>query len=821
MNCKDIVSQFTPKLLKLEKSTKEKMAHVNNEGGLHGIAERFLIKITETAWEMSGDLKTVLLARVSARLLFEVRGIPGFSIKKLKPVIGYYFESVRDLITDEDINDIAEALVAIYSGSGGTGNIFYSIIKEVLREHPLLSEAVPDKRLNALKDILTDIYSSRDADIMIREIGFIIQAFKFGLSGETRRRLRRIRKVSSKDYVLISYPDSIIDDTGKRSPLQVLRRFLGRTRTNLVHILPFYPWDADRGFSVENYGQVSPEMGSWGDIDRINRDKSIMFDFVQNHASINNRLIQDALIQRHISEDDPLYRESYEFHKDYVIAYTYEQCRELEKKGAFTKVVRPRAYDLLTDYHVVKVEYSDNGEKKSLIKAFLGKYNPQKYRVVSNVSGKMDVIIEGQLQTGKCDIEIKIIPERSELLGGGKVWTTFSRAEKEGIEETRQVDLNYRNPNVFVEALIIALAYLERGASFLRLDAIGYLWKEIGSTCIHEKKTHKLIQAMQAVLKEAAPGIITVAEVNEPQQEAFKYVGSEREPEADMAYQFVHFPLAVYSVLTGDAGYYREWVETIVEYGVKQFLLVFGSHDGMGLKPIMNILPENELKRMEIILVGKYGARPNKARLSTGKEIIYEICATPWDLINDPKSKEGLEVQLKRYIVVAMMGMAHRALRAFYINSYIGSPNYKGDLDENRTVNRERFAEKKLMTELNDPNNSKSIIMQTLNTIIARCTYQAAFDPNGPAIRTMESGNDSILVEVLESFDRDPREKIIQMVNVSERKVYIDLFVREETSADKLFEIFSGKKNIYMVEQGSVGVELGGYDVLWLKEKPE
>jgi sucrose phosphorylase len=476
---------------------------------------------------------------------------------------------------------------------------------------------------------------------------------------------------------------------------------------------------------------------------------------------------------------------------------------------------------LLTEYHVIKAEYFEQAEKKTRLKAFLGKYNPGKYRVITKKDGKKDIIIEGTPESKKIKMEKKIIPAKVAFLGGGKVWTTFSRAQKDGIEETRQVDLNYSNPNVFVESLIIALSYLERGASFLRLDAIGYLWKEIGASCIHEEKTHKIIQAVQAVLKEAAPGVITVAEVNEPQEEAFKYIGSIKNPEADMAYQFVHFPLAVYSVLTGNAGYYREWIDTIVEYGVKQFLLVFGSHDGMGLKPVMNILPADELRKMEIILVDKFGARPNKARLSTGEEITYEICATPWNLINNPDSGEALRLQLKRYVAVAMMGMAHRALRAFYINSYIGAANYTKELDENRTINRERFEESKLIAELDDPSNPKSIIMHTLNTIIGRCTHQAAFDPHGPAIRTMETGNDALLAEVLETPDKDDSEKIIQLINVSGREVSLEFAIGKESGADKLFEIFSGKNKVYTIKDGAIYITLEPYDVFWFKEKDE
>ena len=817
----DILSRFTTEVKKIEITTMSKMFHVNSEGGLYGIAERLLEKVSEKAWDLTQDMKTVAFVRVIIRLLFEMRGGPGFSKEKLQKTVSYYFTEVSDIVPEEDINKISEAIFYIYSYEQKTDNVLYNIIKEVFGEALMFGKAVPENTLNAIKHMLSDIYDTKDVNIMIRELGFLIQTFKFGSSPGRATKISRKKELSRKDCVLISYPDSIVDSTSARKPLQTLRKFLSKIRVGMVHILPFYPWDGDRGFSVENYGQVDSASGSWEDIDQINKNTDIMFDFVMNHASINNRLIQDALINRHLSETDPLYQKCYDYHKDFVIAYTYERSVELERKGAFSNVVRPRPYDLLTEYHVVKVVYHDNDSMKTFIKAFLGKFYEGKYQVIKKKNNKVDVIIDGAGESSRNDITEKLMPDEVELLGGGKVWTTFSREDKAGIAETRQVDLNYRNPNVFVEAVIIALVYLERGASFLRLDAIGYLWKEVGATCIHEEKTHRIIQALQAILKESAPGVTNVAEVNEPQEEAFKYIGDEEHPGTDMAYQFVHFPLAVYSVLTGDVQYYRKWIETIVGYGTKQFLLVYGSHDGMGLKPVMNILPKKELVRMQIMLIDRHGARPNKARLETGEEIIYEICATPWNMINNPNIAEDINIQIKRYVVVAMLGMAHRALRAFYINSYLGAPNFEEDLDENRTINREKFDETILFAELDDLKNHKSVILHILNTIIEKCNKHEAFDPSGRAIRTLETGNKAVIAEVLETLDRSDKEKIVQLVNVSEQKASIALPIGKEYKAKRLFEIFSGTGKFYDINEGILEIELEPYDVFWMKEKEE
>ena len=79
--------------------------------------------------------------------------------------------------------------------------------------------------------------------------------------------------------------------------------------------------------------------------------------------------------------------------------------------------------------------------------------------------------------------------------GAKNVWTTFS---------TDQIDLNWRNPAVLLEIIDVLLFYVARGAEFIRLDAIAFLWKEPGTMCLHLPQTHRIIQLLRAVLDEIA-----------------------------------------------------------------------------------------------------------------------------------------------------------------------------------------------------------------------------------------------------------------------------------------------------------------------------
>src|SRR5512141_2282878 len=90
---------------------------------------------------------------------------------------------------------------------------------------------------------------------------------------------------SERDALLITYADPVQDT--EKSPLASLRGFAADHLGGVVsgiHILPFYPWSSDDGFSVVDYEAVAPEYGTWEDVRRLGQDYRLMFDAVINHA---------------------------------------------------------------------------------------------------------------------------------------------------------------------------------------------------------------------------------------------------------------------------------------------------------------------------------------------------------------------------------------------------------------------------------------------------------------------------------------------------------------------------------------------------------
>src|SRR6266498_5759460 len=102
--------------------------------------------------------------------------------------------------------------------------------------------------------------------------------------------------LSERDMLLITYADQLSEpDT---HPLQTLSKFCEQTLTgsiNSIHILPFFPYSSDDGFSVSDYRAVNPAFGNWEDIARLGSSFRLMFDAVINHVSVQHEWFQAFL----------------------------------------------------------------------------------------------------------------------------------------------------------------------------------------------------------------------------------------------------------------------------------------------------------------------------------------------------------------------------------------------------------------------------------------------------------------------------------------------------------------------------------------------
>ena len=543
------------------------------------------------------------------------------------------------------------------------------------------------------------------------------------------------RTPEAGDMALIAYADSIRGSGG--APLAALRRFVRRYlpagTINTLHLLPFYPWDTDRGFSVQDYRAVDPRNGTWAEIEALAGEfDHLMVDLVINHASLDNPLVQGALT------GDPRFR-------DFVIRYDDGAQPDA---AALAELTRPRPDPVLTRYYLV----ASGGHTRAT-------FDPPP----DGTSAGRD---------------------------GGWVWTTFSRPPNaDGSAATRQVDLNFRNPRVLLEMLEVLLCYRGHGADWVRLDAAGYMWKELGTASIHRPNTHRLLQVLRDALAGRAD-LVSVAEVNEPQDTIVPYLGSaEAGVESDLVYQFAHFPLAVYALHSGDARHYKRWLGTLDPFAGRQFITVFGSHDGMGRKPVLGLLPDADLERMVQDLVAGHGALPNYARQAGRGRVIYELCATPWSLINRADADEPPQLQVDRYVACAALGLTLRGVPAFYINGLLGVPNRldPDQLDENRSINREQFDEAALYADLDDRGGQMQRVMERLLHLIAVRAGEPAFAPGGPPLRVLDTPP-AVVAVVADNGGRH----VVALINVSAAAQRIALDPALFSGRSEVLEVITG-----------------------------
>lgn len=137
--------------------------------------------------------------------------------------------------------------------------------------------------------------------------------------------------------------------------------------------------------------------------------------------------------------------------------------------------------------------------------------------------------------------------------GTKHVWTTFS---------ADQIDLNIETPAVLLEVIKVLLFYARQGASLIRLDAVTYLWKEVGHESVHHPKTHKVLQLLRTVLEAVVPNVVMLTETNVPHAENLSYFG-DGSNEAQMVYNFALPPLVLYSFLSEDATVLQNWARDL------------------------------------------------------------------------------------------------------------------------------------------------------------------------------------------------------------------------------------------------------------------
>lgn len=365
------------------------------------------------------------------------------------------------------------------------------------------------------------------------------------------------------------------------------------------------------------------------------------------------------------------------------------------------------------------------------------------------------------------------------------IWTTFSRD---------QIDLNFGNPKVLYKIIDILLAYIEKGASWIRLDAVGFIWKEIGTACINHVKAHEIVKLFHTVIDEVAPNTRLITETNVPHAFNIAYFGNGSD-ESHMVYQFPLPPLVLYSFLKENGKVISKWASEItVPSDDTSYFNFLASHDGIGVNPIRGIVPEEEILSFINILQKESDALVSYKENPDGTQSPYEInvsylSAIGGRIIDDKATRKFITAQA---ILLSFIGVP-----AVYVHSLIGSQNYKEGVEktgQNRSVNREKNDLNEIKRALEHENNIRHTIFTALKRLIGiRKSFQA-FSPSArqeilelspKALCFLRQSEDGQRIMCMYNFSGEPLT-LVHKLFVKPYDIVEEILIATENSAIEL-----------------------------------
>jgi len=358
------------------------------------------------------------------------------------------------------------------------------------------------------------------------------------------------------------------------------------------------------------------------------------------------------------------------------------------------------------------------------------------------------------------------------------VWTTFS---------ADQADLNYKNPDVLLEIIKTLLFYATQGAEFIRLDAIGYLWKEAGTSSIHLPQTHRVIQLIRAALDMVVPHVILITETNVP-----------------------HEQNVLHSLHSGSAEALQQWAASLKTPSAQTTFFNFtASHDGIGLQPAQGLLNDAEIDALAEQTLQHGGLVSYKTNPDGGRSV-YELNITLFDALSSPRSKESETTQINRFMVSQAIMLSLIGAPGIYAHSLTGSSNDLLGVAKTgraRSINRQKWRQGALEASLADANSRAAQIFNRYKQLLQARAAHIAFHPGGA--QDVITVNPAIFA--LRRTSPDKSDAVLCLHNVSKAK---QVFIVQDAaiSPDALLkDILSGER----VKAGEK-LTLKPYEVKWL-----
>ncbi|MCP9932142.1 alpha-amylase [Cyanobium sp. AMD-g] len=398
-----------------------------------------------------------------------------------------------------------------------------------------------------------------------------------------------------------------------------------------------------------------------------------------------------------------------------------------------------------------------------------------------------------------------------------------------------QWDLNYSNPAVFIEMLDVLLFWANQGVDVLRLDAVAFLWKKLGTTCQNERKAHLILQLMKDCCQVAAPGVLFIAEAIVAPTEITKYFGEDAivAKECEIAYNATLMALLWDSVATRNTKLLSQGLKSLPNKLERATWLNYvRCHDDIGFgfddQDIEQVGYEPRAHRRFLIdyFKGDFDAIPRGLAFmpndTTGDA---RICGSLASLVGlesalESKDQKLIATAISRILLMHGIILSFGGIPLIYNGDALGVLNDYSFYDDpskcndSRWVHRPKINWAKAELRRKQGTVEFSIFSAMKKMIAIRKEISAFADFNNREILQLD--NQHLLAFVRFNHLR-PSELVLVVANVNNQPQFFDLdslVPSVFSSHDRLIDLHSGRSP----SQSSSRIVLQAYQFYWLSK---
>lgn len=327
-----------------------------------------------------------------------------------------------------------------------------------------------------------------------------------------------------------------------------------------------------------------------------------------------------------------------------------------------------------------------------------------------------------------------------------------------------QWDLDYRNPAVFCRMLDFMLNLADRGIDIIRIDAVPYIWKQLGTNCRNLPQVHNIVRMMRMICEIVCPGVLLLGEVVMEPEKVAPYFGTVEKPECHMLYNVTTMATTWHTVATEDASLLKYQMDIVnrlpKEYIFQNYLRC---HDDIGWGLDYEWLSKNKAmeevphkKYLNDYFTGKYPNSPSKGELYNDDPRLGDarLCGTTASLCGVESAYESgdaaaLTLAVRKVCMLHAWMFTQSGIPVIYSGDEIGRFNdwsYHGDekkRDDSRYIHRGDF-QWELLAKREDEESYQGKIYQAIARMEDFRRKHEVFSTRAD-VWTMDAGDDALL----------------------------------------------------------------------------